>query len=156
MELAEQIGILGPCSFEDCEEFADYRCEWSNQWRLTNGGCQELYCVKHGFVAEDGKEPVCCQDCDKAFNNDKWRIKAVLGLGISILVLTVIVVILFFTVIAKDDSSGEVYVPDSESTLSPKDTISDTVTEENAAPFFDDTATTDIRVFSESMGFEIA
>ena len=50
MEIAQQVGLLGPCSFDDCDEFADARCAWKNTWRLSNGGCDELFCDKHAYI----------------------------------------------------------------------------------------------------------
>lgn len=48
----EANGILGPCSFDDCNEFADSRCHWKNIGCLSGGGCDELYCQNHGYRPE--------------------------------------------------------------------------------------------------------
>ena len=140
---------MGPCSFAGCEDFADHTCEWSNRWRISNGGCAELYCNKHAFKPEGFEKPACCADCEKAFSNDKFRIKAVIGLVVSIFVLLTIVIILFFTVLVKGSPEEEAYVaPADIDTVTPIDEIADNeVVVENV---------TDVRVFSESIGYALA
>lgn len=150
VEPVEEIETLGPCSFAECEDFAVHRCEWKNQGRLTNRGCKEVYCASHGYVPEKANEPVCCLNCEKAFNNDTMRVKMVFVLGISIILLIFLVSLIFFAVTQEDNSDGEILLSPPENTISPTkiDINADTVTEEDAAPYFDDTATPDMKEFS--------
>ena len=141
--LAKMIGILGPCSFADCDDFADYTCSWKNKCRLSKGGCQEIYCTAHSYTPEGAPEPACCEDCEQSFKGDKTRVKAIVCLTISILLVALVTVILLFTVIVQGDSS------DSNDISAPNSATS------NAQSIFDQLEYSDIRVFSEALGFEM-
>ena len=108
----QKIGILGPCSFEGCNDFASGRCGWKNSFRLSDGGCDELFCPVHGYTPEKAKEPVSCKDCQKAYRGDKKRTKVVLILAIVIVVIIAIVVTLSLTVLSGKSSSEEQLIAD--------------------------------------------
>lgn len=67
--------------------------------------------------------------------------RAVIGLVVSIFVLTLVTIILLFTVVLKDDSDS--------------DEISSVPAAAKRQPIIIPT-TTDVRVFSESLGYEMA
>jgi len=78
--------------------------------------------------------------------NDKWRIKAVIGLSITIIVLLLLVVILFLTVLSGSSEDSTPFVAAEVSSVTPSP--SNVVTAEEVMPFFEDTVI-DSRVYSE-------
>ena len=75
LQQLEMHGVIGPCSYDSCSKFAAYRCTWQNKFKLNGGGCEELFCFKHGYIPVEAKDPICCKDCRQTFINDKKRIK---------------------------------------------------------------------------------
>ena len=114
--------ILGPCSFEDCEEFAFSRCFWKNQFKLSSGGCDELFCDDHAYIPKGSKNPVCCAACEAAFNSDKRRTRYVIGIGALIICLVLLVLIIIAVLMGEQEKKGN-QIPLNQQNLEPVEPI---------------------------------
>ena len=106
------VGLLGPCSFLNCDEFSDARCRWKNLWNISKGGCDELYCDKHGYFPNGIKSAsACCSDCTKTYIADTWRVRGLLSVGFILLGVIVIVIALACTIWRPGFGDSDAYVP---------------------------------------------
>ena len=109
--LAQSVGLLGPCSFVGCDEFSDARCRWKNLCN-SKGGCDELYCDKHGYYPNGWKSvPVSCTDCIKTYKADKARKLGLFSGGIIMLAIIIIVITLACTIWRPGFGDSDAYVP---------------------------------------------
>lgn len=152
-EAIGQFGLLGPCSFEDCVEFAEFKCQWKMNWGLSSGGCEELYCRDHAFTPPGAKDPVCCINCANAYTQSKKRQKCVFGIVVTIIVLIIVVIIMgIASELNKENETGgrRQRVEDAWDRL--KDVVEEVV--EEKVNRWDDTWM-DERVYSEAVGTDM-
>lgn len=70
IEQLQRYGVLGPCTYDDCKNYATNRCNWRRECSMSSGGCHEQFCQDHSYIPQGASQPQSCQDCSQYYQYD--------------------------------------------------------------------------------------